>query len=230
MFVLKGGISTTQSPSEIILNRKLDFNAHCKVEFGDYVQTHEEHDNTMAAHTVGAIATRPTGNAHGGYYFIRLDTGRQINRRDWTPLPMPDLVIDQVHRLARRAKANPTLTFTNTRNKDIDELYANIQGINDDDDPIAGPAGVEGNTAEDSDDENDEDYVPTNDIDDEDSSDSSDSDDSENSDDDDGETDDDNDDQPDESAGVMHKMAKSQEWMTKSKLQERTTHQLKRPQ
>jgi hypothetical protein len=54
----------------------------------------------MAARTtVGAIATRPTGNAQGGYYFIRLDTGRRIHRCDWTALPMPDLVIDQVHRL-----------------------------------------------------------------------------------------------------------------------------------
>jgi hypothetical protein len=34
----------TQSPAEFILNRKIDYNAHCKVEFGDYVQTHEEHD------------------------------------------------------------------------------------------------------------------------------------------------------------------------------------------
>ena len=42
MFALKGGISLTQSPSEIILNQKLDFNTHCKVEFGEYVQTHEE--------------------------------------------------------------------------------------------------------------------------------------------------------------------------------------------
>jgi hypothetical protein len=177
MFVLKGGISATQSPSEIILNGKLDFNAHCKVEFGDYVQTHKEHDNTMAARTVGAIATRPTGNAQGGYYFIRLDTGRRINRPNWTPLPMPDLVIDQVHRSAHRASANPTLTFTNTRNEDLDELYAYIQGIDDDDVPTAGPARVDDNTADDSGDENDEDYVPTNGNDNDDSSDSSDNDD-----------------------------------------------------
>ena len=57
MFALAGSISSTQSPSELVLNRKLDFNAHCKVEFGEYVQTHEEHDNSMSAHTVGAIAT-----------------------------------------------------------------------------------------------------------------------------------------------------------------------------
>ena len=70
MFALKGGISATQSTAEIILNRRIDFNAHCKVEFGDYVQTHEEHDNSMQARTIGAIATSPTGNSQGGYYFI----------------------------------------------------------------------------------------------------------------------------------------------------------------
>ena len=93
MFALKGSISATQSPSEIILNRKINFNAHCRVEFGDYVQTHEEHDNSMATRTIGAIATRPTGNIQGGYYFISLDTGGQINRHDWTALPMPNEVI-----------------------------------------------------------------------------------------------------------------------------------------
>ena len=140
MFALRGGISKTQSPAEIVVNRKLDFNSHCKVQFGEYVQTHEEHDNSMSARTVGAIATRPTGNTQGGYYFIRLDTGRRISRKDWTTLPMPQLVIDQVHRLARRAKSNKTLTFTNLRNEDLDELYADIPGI--DDEPNTGPAGV----------------------------------------------------------------------------------------
>ena len=37
MFALKGGIYKTQNPSEIILNHKLNFNAQCKVEFGEYV-------------------------------------------------------------------------------------------------------------------------------------------------------------------------------------------------
>lgn len=133
MFPLRLGASQTQSPAKIILNRKLDFNAHCRVEFGEHVQTHEEHDNSMGPRTVGAIATRPTGNAQGGYYFIHLDTGRRITCKDWTSLPMSDLVKDQVHLLACRAKANKQLTFTNMRNEDLDELYAGIPGIDDDD-------------------------------------------------------------------------------------------------
>ena len=53
MFALKGGISQTQSPSELVLNRKLDFNAHCKVEFGEYVQTHEywKHSRRVLLHS-----------------------------------------------------------------------------------------------------------------------------------------------------------------------------------
>ena len=75
MFTVKGGISKTQSPSEIVLGCKLNYNSHCKVEFGQYVQTHEEHSNGMQEHTLGAIATRPSNDA-GAYYFISLRTGR----------------------------------------------------------------------------------------------------------------------------------------------------------
>ena len=47
MFALKDGVSKTQSPSEIILSCKLNFNARCRVESGEYLQTQDEHDNTM---------------------------------------------------------------------------------------------------------------------------------------------------------------------------------------
>ena len=62
MFALKGDISKTQSPSEIMRNQKLNFNSHCRVEFGEYVQTHKEHDNIMQSCTNGTIATRPSNN------------------------------------------------------------------------------------------------------------------------------------------------------------------------
>jgi hypothetical protein len=113
----------------------LNFNAHCKVEFGEYVQTHEEHDNTMQSRTIGAIATRPS-NGEGGYYFISLSTGRRINCRSWTPMTMPAEVIAQVHRLARRSKAKKTLTFTNTSDEDLDVLYTAIGQDEDDVDPV----------------------------------------------------------------------------------------------
>lgn len=90
----------TQSPSDIVLNRQVDFNAQCRVEFGSYVQTHEEYDNSVAMCILGAITNGPTGNAQGGYYVISLNIGHHINRHDWTPLPMLHEVIQQVHHLA----------------------------------------------------------------------------------------------------------------------------------
>ena len=37
MFALKGGVSKTQSPSDFFLSHKLNYNVHCKVEFGEYI-------------------------------------------------------------------------------------------------------------------------------------------------------------------------------------------------
>ena len=69
------GVSDTLSPRTIVTGKTLDHNRHCQYEFGEYVQTHEEHDNTMLRRTVGALALRPTGNIQGGWYFLSLDTG-----------------------------------------------------------------------------------------------------------------------------------------------------------
>jgi hypothetical protein len=127
------GISDTLSPSQLITGRKVDYHRHCKFMFGQYVQTHEQHDNSMAPRTVGAIATRPTGNAQGNFYFFSISTGRMINRTYATPLPMPADVIDRVHTLAMQQKANPGLLFADRRNivvNDDDESYGH-DSIND---------------------------------------------------------------------------------------------------
>jgi hypothetical protein len=105
------GVSDTLSPRTIITGQTVDFNRHCKYEFGQYVQAHEQHDNSMTPGTIGALAMRPTGNAQGNLYFFSLSTGHIINRAHATKLPMPDDVIDRVHTLARRQKANPGLVF-----------------------------------------------------------------------------------------------------------------------
>lgn len=63
--------------------------AECRVEFGEYVQTHKDHINSMDARTTSAIVTRPTGNAQGGQ-------GRCINW-NWNCLPKV-LRINIVHR------------------------------------------------------------------------------------------------------------------------------------
>jgi hypothetical protein len=135
-FPARDGISNTLSPRSIVTGSHIDFNKHCKLEYGAYVQAHEEHDNTMATRTTGALALRPTGNTQGSYYLYSLSTGRVINRNKWTALPMPQEVITRVHNLARRSAANLALTFQ--------DRHGDIIPNNDDDE----------------DDDEDEDYIP----------------------------------------------------------------------
>jgi hypothetical protein len=132
------GVPADMSPHMIITGQTVDFTRDCKYEFGEYVQTHEQHDNSMAPRTIGALAMRPTGNAQGNYYFFSLSTGWIINRMHATKLPMPDDVIERVDTLARRQKANPGLVFLNQNQ------VPDVAEIDDDDD------------------NNDSDYVPKN--------------------------------------------------------------------
>ena len=68
------------SPRAIVTGLSINFLKHCKHEFGTYVQTHKDTDNSMRARTVGAIALRPTGNNQGGHYSLSLTTGRRLDR------------------------------------------------------------------------------------------------------------------------------------------------------
>ncbi len=146
----KDGISQKINPRELMTGIKIDFNKHIRAEFGEYVQVHEEHDNTMQARTTGAIATKPTGNAQGGFWFYSLTTGRMLDRRRWTPLPMPQDVIERITVLARNNPAG--MRFTNMRNEpvydidddsDDDSDYDPDEEEDDDDDYDDFIAGVE---------------------------------------------------------------------------------------
>ena len=123
MFPRKGGVSKTLSPHALLTGQTWSYTTHCKLEFGDYVQTHEEHDNSMAARTIGAIALCPTGNTQGGYFFFSLTTGRVLNRGHWTSLPMPNEVIDQVHRMARQEHGNNGLLFADRNHNPLIDPY-----------------------------------------------------------------------------------------------------------
>ena len=128
----KDGVSRQINPRELITGVKIDFNKHIRAEFGEYVQVHEEHDNTMQPRTTGAIATKPTGNAQGGFWFYSLTTGRMLDRRRWTALPMPQDVIDRVNVLAR---SNPVgMNFTNMRNEAVYDIDAEYDSDSDSDD------------------------------------------------------------------------------------------------
>ena len=87
---------------EVVTGLWIDHNKHCKYEFGEYVQTHEEHTNGMEPRAIRALTLFPTGNHQGGVYFLSLLTRRVLNRTRATKLPMPDDVIDHVHHMARQ--------------------------------------------------------------------------------------------------------------------------------
>jgi Reverse transcriptase (RNA-dependent DNA polymerase)/Zinc knuckle len=123
-FPSPNGVSQQYGPRAIVTGAELDFKLHCKLEFGTYVQVHEEHDNSLAPRTTGALALRPTGNAQGSYYFYSLSSGRRLTRFSWTTLPMPGEIIRHIHHIARTDNANPGLAFLDRDfNIFTDDLY-----------------------------------------------------------------------------------------------------------
>jgi len=111
-FTHKEGIHNTLSPRTIVMGSKIDFNKHCRLKFGTYIQMHEQHNNSLLPRTAGAIALHPTGNKQGSYYFLSLHTGKRVVRNNWTVLPMPAEVIATVHQLAVACKKYKGITFT----------------------------------------------------------------------------------------------------------------------
>jgi len=76
-FPHKEGIHNTLSPHTIVTGSNIDFNKHCRLQFGTYVQMHEQHNNSLLPRMTGAIALCPTGNEQGSYYFLSLHTGKE---------------------------------------------------------------------------------------------------------------------------------------------------------
>ena len=83
LFPKKGGISDTLSPKIIIYGEILDLKKHLSIHIGQYCQVHEEDAprNSQNLITKGAILLGPSGNLHGGFKFMALNTGKKIFRR-----------------------------------------------------------------------------------------------------------------------------------------------------
>ena len=160
-FPVAGGASGNLSPRTILTGQKVDYKRHCRFQFGEYTQTHEEHNNSMNPRTVGALALRPVGNGQGSFYFLSVSTGRVLNRLHATALPMPNDIIEKIHRMARQQKSNPGLIFAN-RNLNPDE---DAYDDDDDDDESYHPDDDDDDLDDESDDDDDDDN-PNNDGDD----------------------------------------------------------------
>ena len=61
-FPPKGGVSQHLSPRAIITGVPLDYSKHCKLEYGEYCQVHEENNpqTSMQPRATGAIAMGST--------------------------------------------------------------------------------------------------------------------------------------------------------------------------
>jgi hypothetical protein len=139
-FPHKHGISRTLSPRTNVTGKHVDYKTHCRIEFGQYAQTHEKHNNSMDTRTIGALALRPADNLQGGYLFYSLVTGQRLQRTHWTEPFMPGSVKDSVHSLARHANADNSLRFTDNDGNDLDALYPADDAAADNDgeyDPVA---------------------------------------------------------------------------------------------
>ena len=139
-FPVKSGISQTFSPRELLVRWRLDYKKHCRVLPGTYCEVHDEPvpTNTMTARTHEAIALGPTGNLQGSVKFYCLNTGRVLKRRSFTPMPMPDSVIERVNKIGERERQGRAFRFTNRRGEPYDwtdevpEDDPDFQGLLDD--------------------------------------------------------------------------------------------------
>ena len=151
LFPAKGGVSKYYSPKMILTSEVLDYNKHFQVSFGQYVQVNHESDkkNSNVARTLDAIYLRPNKNLQGGHEVMDLASGRVITRSVVKPIPMSQMIIDTVERMADD-QGFKELKFKNK--------YGNIY-------PDVDVAGVDDDTDEYEDNEDDEfeyddDYLP----------------------------------------------------------------------
>jgi hypothetical protein len=88
----------------ILHHENIDYAKHCAIPFGTYVQAAQENtpSNTQESRSLDCIYLRYLSNQQGGHELLHLGTGRVITRRNVTPIPLTQHVIDLVHAMAER--------------------------------------------------------------------------------------------------------------------------------
>jgi hypothetical protein len=103
LFPAKGGISPYYYSSRTILGLPpLDYEKHCVVPFGVYVQANHETNqtNSNAARTLDAIYLQPALNMQGGHEIYDLNSNRVITRSRVSQIPITDVVIKAIEKIA----------------------------------------------------------------------------------------------------------------------------------
>ena len=129
MFPAKGGVSPYLSPHVILTGRAFDYEKHCKIPFGAYVQANNQSlpTNTNAPRTIDCIYLRPTKNKQGGHELMDIASGRVITRPRVIEIPITQVVIDAVEKMAAK-QGIKTLKMVN-RNGKLLPLADHIAGV-----------------------------------------------------------------------------------------------------
>ena len=106
VFPVKSGILQIFLPRELLVRWRLDYKKHCRVLPGTYCEVHDEPvpTNRMVSRTHEAITLGYTGNSQGSIKFYCINTGWVLKRRLFTPMPMPDSMIQRVNKIGEREK------------------------------------------------------------------------------------------------------------------------------
>jgi hypothetical protein len=80
LFPVKGGVSPYYSPRMLLNQTSLDFNKHCTVPYGAYVQANHEtkRTNSNVTRTLDAIYLRPAQNRQGGHELMDLNSDKLV--------------------------------------------------------------------------------------------------------------------------------------------------------
>ena len=97
------GVSREYIPRDIMIGTSLDFRKHCKLEFGEYDDTHEdiEPSNNMVPRNRSCICMVPSFNQQGGYKIYCIQTRRHVIRKKWTKKNMPGLIKEQINLIGK---------------------------------------------------------------------------------------------------------------------------------
>jgi hypothetical protein len=152
------GITRKYSPRYIMTGQHLSAKKHAVIEFGAYVQTHEQHTNNMDQRSMGCICLGPTGNQQGAHWFMSLSSGERVVRYRWTELPIPKEAIDRVSAIGRQQRMPSTLTYANRLGREIGDTAATYPSDEDtDSDDDTYEDSQQSDSDEDSDSEDDDD-------------------------------------------------------------------------
>ena len=90
-------MSYKKVPTQPVLGNMADYKMWCRLQPGEYLQVHQDDEpqNTIAINrSVDTIVIKPQYKFQGGYFFDIILTGKRPQRPHWTPVNMPEDVIE----------------------------------------------------------------------------------------------------------------------------------------